>query len=73
MGFSRDEVTNAFLNNTTWGVKRIGNGIPYTNHTVTNNFDTLEHFCEVLAASLLNGWGGGGVGGLDIRTYPTQL
>ena len=62
-----EEVTDSLRKQITWGVKRAGIGIPDPTQTAPANFETPEHCCEVLTASLLNGEA------LDLRAHATQV
>ena len=48
-------------------MKRARIGILYPSHTAPANFEMLEHFCEVITASLINGEA------LNIRAHAPQV
>ena len=45
-----EEVTDCLHKRITWDMKRAGIGIPDPTHTAPTNFETSEHYCEVLTS-----------------------
>ena len=67
MGGRREEVTDSLHKKISWGVKRKVIGIPDPTQTTPDNFEMVEHCCEILTDSLLN------IEAMDIISHTTQV
>ena len=66
LGGRIEELTELLCKRINWDMNWAGIWIPYLNQTAPDNFETSEHCCEVLTASLLVRKA------LDLRAHATR-